>query len=224
MALTLIAAYTRSAWRIRALFAGGDPSAQLLTAFSIARVDGGPSTLTLASKVSPDTGQLELSTSEPMLRDVPYLLTFAGGGTARVLYQLAPGDPQLALEVDDPEAEIFGVDLDWIYGTPGGDGDCPQRRGQACLVHDLKALAMLDKGDLVHLPTRGAGQSRSVNATASPAELDAARGTIAAEFRADDRVADLSITVSPGDDDGEFEYDARVVPVGTGRPLQVSNT
>jgi len=223
MALTLVQAVARASWRIRLYFAGGDPSTQPLTAFSIARSDGGPNTIRLVNRFSPDAGQLELVTSEPLVVGVSYAVTWSST-TVACVWNVAPDDPTIDLVQEDPEAEVFGVDLDWIYGQPGPDGDCQQRRGQECLPHDLNARALLRKNELVHLPNAGADLDATTNGPASVAELTATAGALDAEFRNDDRVRDLTVTVSPSDDAGGFEYDARVIPVGTGRALRVSNT
>jgi hypothetical protein len=223
MALALIAIDARSQWRIRAFFAGGDPSGQPASAFTLARADGGANTIKIVNAFTPDMGQRELVTSEPLSIGTLYAITWSGN-TLTCVFNVAPDDPMFAPDADDPEAEVFGVDLDWIFGQPTADGDCPRRTGQECLVHDLAARVELKKGELVHLPTKGANIKQDTNGPAAPADLLATQATLDAEFRDDDRVADLAITVEESDSQGGFNYDARIVPVAIGGSLKVSNT
>lgn len=223
MALKMETALVRSPWRIRAYFSGGDPSSQVIGSFSIARQDAQPSTLTLASLFTPDVGQLELCTSEPLTIGVVYVLTW-GANSCPVVFDVAPDDPDYTAAPEDPEAEVFGVDLDWLFGSPGPDGDCPQRRGQACLVHDLAAMALLRRGELVHMPTKGADLPTTISGSLAPAALLETQARLESEFRDDDRVSDLSVTTAVSAGDGQVEYEARVIPVALGVPLRVSNT
>lgn len=223
MALALIAIDARSQWRIRAFFAGGNPSGQPASAFSLARADGGANTAKIVNAFTADVGQIELVTSEPMGIGTQYTITWSGI-TLTCVYNLAPDDPQIAPDADDPEAEVFGVDFDWIFGTPTADGDCPRRTGQPCLVHDLGARAELRKGELVHLPTKGAGVRQDINGPAGNADLQAVAGTLDAEFRDDDRVKDMTISVDESDAPGGFNFEARITPVAIGGTLKVSNT
>jgi len=78
MAATISAAYAPSAWRVRVLWTGG---AALLTptSYVFSRVDGGPTSVKVATVFAIDTlGQtVDLALSEPLLDGVRYQM-FAG--------------------------------------------------------------------------------------------------------------------------------------------------
>lgn len=224
MALSLINAGALSPWRVRAYFAGGDPTGEPAGNFSIARQDSGPGAPAVAAVIPVDTaGVVDLALAEPLLPNVVHVLTWSAQ-TAIFTYSENPDGPQLTAPTDDPEAELLGVDVCWLYASPDASGDAPQRRGQECLVNDLAARGELSKGELVHLPNAGASLPASVNGPASDDELATAAGALDADFRSDPRVQDVSVTSVETTDEGAWNFQARVTPRALGVPLKVSNT
>lgn len=222
MALSLDRVDARAPWRIRAFFSGGSPAGQPANAFVLTRIDGGANTAKIINAFSPDVAEIELVVSEALIPGVVYAVTWSAM-VALCMFNVPPEDllPDVA---EDIGAELFGIDLDWLFGVPDADGDCPRRSGSECLVHDLGARSLLKKSELIHLPTKGANLMDTVNGPASPAEQGAIQGTLEAEFRDDDRVADASVDVSESDAPAGFNFNARITPVAIGGTLKVSNT
>lgn len=168
------------------------------TSYVVTRTDG------VATAVTVDVAWLARSTvyvlalTEALVPGVEYTLTPDWTAARAVVWRLPL--PQTDEEGDpyDPEAEAYGLDVDWLSDALDGERDAPVIRGRECLKHDLIAVALTHHGELVHDPGVGAGAGGYVNQAGAgrrPAELAATWRRLALE---DARVAqaDVSYTVA----------------------------
>jgi hypothetical protein len=223
MALAMTQVYARTPFRIRVVFSGGSPAGQPASAFALARQDGGPNEIVVSSLFPFDVASLELSVSSPLLAGIIYLLTWSAQSVAFSYTVPIAQDAQITPADDDPEAEAFGVDLAWLFSAPTADGDCPQRRGRACLEYDLPKRAVLKKGELVHLPASGGGLLDTINGPNDVGTLLELASTVEADWRGDDRLSEVQADIST-DTDGNAILGGRVTPFATGLPMEVRTT
>lgn len=224
--MPMTGAYATQKWRIRARFT--TPASYTTTSnYAVTRKDGGPTSVAVQSVVVlPSTSPAlvgDLVLTEPLISDVTYILTFNGADTAELSWR----EPEVSAShdrlVDDPEAEVFGVDVDWIFGDPTPDGDAPEIRGQQCLVEDCACVAFLFPGELVQYPEDGAGLPDRVNGPISSASGSELNAKVVAQWRRDDRVIDASSELSIGTD-GSVDLYGRVKSVAIAKDLTVRNT
>lgn len=97
---------------------------------------------------------------------------------------------------DDPEAEFFGADIDWLAEALTPTGDLPLVRGLQAFRHDLAAVALLAPGELTHRPTAGVGLLRRVNGSGSPTTDAEMAADVRAAYLADSRVREAAVRVS----------------------------
>lgn len=209
--MALRSAIARSRYRIRCTFDSVAPLT--ITSYAVARQDGGPGStaVTLVFLPAPsDTATAAIILSDPLLEGIIYAVTVAGV-TVLVSYQ-PPQTTERTRPGDDPEVQMFKLDLDWIDGDPDMAGDCPHRRGLPALDHDLLELAFLEPGELVHKPDAGGAVARLVNSTSTTAELDEAAGKIEAQYRRDPRVDTASVEVD-ATDDGNVKLNRFIKPI-----------
>lgn len=209
--MALRSAIAPSRYRIRCTF---DSVAPLTAAsYAVVRKDSGPGapTATLAFLPAPsDVYTAAIVLSDPLFDDVIYTVTVAGF-TVDVAYHPTQASDNVRA-VDDPEAEIFKRDLDWIDGDPDAAGDCPGRRGLPALDHDLLAVAFLEPGELVHKPDAGGAVIRLVNSSSTQSELDEAAARLEAQYRRDSRVDRASVEVE-ATNDGNVKLKRFIKPV-----------
>lgn len=209
MALAVVQVYARSAWRVRVVFSGGNPSSVQPGDFTVTRQDGGPCSITVASLMVIDGTALEVVLSESVISRVVYVMTWSATGIPFSFSPPAALDPSVQPQGDDPDAEANGVDLAWISDNPSSSGDCPQRRGTACVQYDLENRAFLVPGELMQDTSAGGNVQRLVNSSSSDAELLQAGARLDAEFKRDSRVADSSMNVTV-DTQGQSSFNGQV--------------
>jgi hypothetical protein len=176
----------RSPWRVRAVFDTLPGSATDAATYTFVRTDGAPTSVRTARAWAIDGNAVELALTEALLDGLVYTLTATGVTGAGTLSHQRPL-PQVtgATLDDDPEAEVFGVDLDWLAPSLTAAGDLPEVRGLACMKHDLVAIARTQRGELIHRPDAGAGVPSHVN---GPTPLDEIAAAVKREWLRDDRV------------------------------------
>jgi len=184
---TIISTSSRSPWRISAVF-GSMPSL-VASDYSVSRDDGGGTATTVSSVwLLPGVGfAVELALSEPLLRDVVYRLAVSGGASVLVAYREQETTAANAEQQDDPEADTYGVDWDWL-GELGPDGDLVEVKGLQCVKDDLVAIARTSPGELFTRPEEGAGLPDDVNGPGGPDQALQALGRIKRQWARDDRV------------------------------------
>jgi hypothetical protein len=138
---------------------------------------------------------------DPLLAGEDYTLTHdTSATTAHVTWR--PAQPSALArpratadgpEGDDPEAEAFGLDVDWFGPALDPRGDVPVVRGLQALKHDLAALAFMNPGDLAHRPGAGIGVRQRVNGAASAAVLGEVQADVRAAYLSDPRVRDCTV-------------------------------
>jgi hypothetical protein len=216
MPATLAVAYAQSAWRIRAGWQGGAAST-VASDYVVTRADGGPCLITANSVFVVDSAAstVDLALSERMLSGVSYVVT-VGGVSFTVPYRDPKTDPRLTGPVAfDPEAVIFGRDIDWLFGDLTPDGDTEEIVGQRCLVEDAVSVFYLNKNELVQYPEDGVGAPRRTNGDGSSRSVKNLAAAAAAQWRKDDRVVDADAIVTFASD-GSVEIGGKIKNVSGG--------
>jgi hypothetical protein len=217
---TFVQARARSRWRITITFDGSFAGWTTSTTYAIARADGAPTSVTVSRAFATDSTTIELALSEALLEDVVYALSAtAVTGSTSVAVQSAPTEQTPRGAIDDPEAEAFGVDVDWLAPSLDATGDIPTIRGRECLRADLIAIAFTAPGELFHRPDAGAGIPDEVN---GPAELDDLIAATKREWQRDDRINRLEPMRAEISTAGEVSIRAIVIPIAIDEPLPVS--
>ena len=216
---SIAAASSPSPYRIRmTLTAAGSTTA---SDYTLTREDGAPTaiTCTVAWQTGPSTA-VEIALSDPMIDGVTYLVALSGFGSAVVSYRtpLVVG----AFQADDPEIDIFGIDIDWLASDLGADGDAPQARGLDSFRRDKGVEAVLVPGDLVHRPDRGAGIPLRVNGPGSDDELRRMASALKQQYGLDELVepGGVSVTAS-ADGSGFVTLTASIKTIALEQPVAV---
>jgi hypothetical protein len=187
-------ARARSPWRLRLVFDAIPGGATTAASYTLTREDGAGTSAEVARAFAVDATAVELALSEALRDHVTYQVALAGvADPAAVRYSPPLAQILGADRQDDPEAEAFGVDSDWLAERLSGDGDVPEVRGLPCLRHDLIAVARTVPGEVYHRPDCGAGIPTRVNGPAPLSELAAAAKR---EWLKDDRVKRASPKVT----------------------------
>jgi hypothetical protein len=156
-----VQARARSRWRISVTFDGVFGGWTTPANYTLTRADGSPTSAVVSRAFSTDSTTVELALSEALLEGVIYTLVAVGVTASTSVSMLSPPAPVTSSgQVDDPEADAFGVDIDWLAPALDATGDIPEIRGTECLRHDLIAVAMTRPGELFHRPDAGAGIPR----------------------------------------------------------------
>jgi phage baseplate assembly protein W len=219
---TLQQAEARSPWRVRLVFdvAPGAPTTP--GTYALARTDGAGPAPAVARVLPLDTASVELVLAEGLLPALLYTLTVTGAsGTPRVSYRAPDAQALGTVPDEDPEAEAFGLDVDWLAPTLAPGGDLPTVRGRACLVHDLAAVAVTRPGELFHRPEVGAALPQRVNGPNTPADLLDARAGVKRAWLADDRVRGVELTATAATD-GTATLTGKVQSVIPEEPVDVT--
>jgi hypothetical protein len=187
----------RSRWRIAALFDAAFGGMATPGTYVLTRLDGAPTSITITRAWNTDTPAVDLALSGALLDSVIYVLAATGVGTPARVSFIPPLSDSIAVdgEPDDPEGEAFGIDIDWLAPL-GPDGDVPQARGVASLLHDLGAVAVMSPGELFHRPDVGADMPQRVNGPNNAAELGGITARLKREWLRDDRVRACTVTTT----------------------------
>lgn len=217
----LLSAAARSAWRVGVTFDAAWGGMATATNYQFARQDGVGTTVVANVAFNTDTLGVDLALSEGLNVGVVYFVSAAGvSGSAAVAYLVAPPQPAGALPEDDPEAEAFGVDIDWLAPSLDQSGDAPEIRGRACLKNDLPAIAKTMPGELYHRPHDGGGLPSEVN---GPDSVDDIGARVRGQWLKDSRVRDAQLRVTV-DTAGGVQIAAQVTPAALDQPLPVQVT
>jgi len=134
-----------------------------------------------------------------MIPGVAYTLSLPNGPgapTANLAYTLPLNlSPIPAVGAEDPEAETYGVDIDWLADNFVGNGDTPVIRGRACVVNDLQSLALINPGEIFHRPDAGAGMKLRVNSPNQQNEVSKATAALKREWSRDPRVRQNGVSI-----------------------------
>ncbi len=213
-------ARARSAWRLVVQFDGAFGGLATAATYALARADGARCTAAVRLAWAIDAAGAELALTEPLLEGALYTLTAAGvTGAAQVAHRAALAQAVGAARAEDPEAEAFGVDWDWLAPALAAGGDLPEVRGRRCLPRDLAAIAVTEPGELFHRPDEGVGLGSDVNGTRAPDEI---AGALRRQWGRDDRVAEvrqLRVTV---DTSGTAHADAGIRTIALAEPVPVT--
>lgn len=185
----ILAAEALSSRRIRVALSGSNVWATTVAgSYVMARTDGGPVVVGVAKAWLSDVQTVELALNASMLDGVGYSVTVPDSSSAVFVFSRPLAPPTDQASPEDPEAEMLGVDIDWLSSSLDGTGDCPQIRGRDCVVNDMTAVALTHPGEIFHQPTVGAGLYGRVNSPNLPGELDELRADLVRQWKADDRV------------------------------------
>jgi hypothetical protein len=129
-----VQARARSRWRISVTFDGVFGGWTTPANYTLTRADGSPTSVTVSRAFATDSTTVELALSEALLEGVIYTLVAAGVAGRRASRCVSPPAPVTSSGmVDDPEADAFGVDIDWLAPALDATGDIPEIRGpSAC--------------------------------------------------------------------------------------------
>lgn len=188
--------------------------------WSITRVDGAggvPVSATFAFQL--DLTSLELALSSPLLDGVRYTVAESPAGSGIVAWVAPVSQRTQQGVVDDPEAEAFGIDYDWLAPALDASGDMPTIRGRDCLSNDLVAIAKTDPGELFHRPTEGGGMLTQVNGPGN--DPDAVGRALRGAWSKDRRVKSVGPIEVTADGDGSVTASASVQPLALNEPLTV---
>lgn len=215
-------ALARSPWRVALLFDGAFGGMASPATYTFARVDGVGTLITTSRAWNTDTLAVDLALSGPLLEGVVYAVTAAGvSGSIQVSFRSPLPRVTAERPIDDPEAEAFGVDINWLADALDATGDIPTTRGRACLVADLAAIAVTQRGELVHRPDAGAGLDADVNGPGN--DLGETQAAVKGEWLKDPRVRAAS-TPAQISTTGDVTINGQVTPVAlnTSIPVTVS--
>lgn len=204
----------RTPWRVRVVWDGAVASIDDAAAYTLARADGAGAGPTVRAAWLIDSVAVELALDAPLLDGLDFTLSHISGATAPLAWQAPPSaDPTTGESPIDPEAEAFGVDLDWLGALEPG-GDLAEVRGIAALREDLVRLAGTRPGELFHRPTEGGDLPARVNGPATPALLGAMGARVRRAFLTDDRVRAASVALQVATDGRvTLSADVRTVPL-----------
>lgn len=198
--------------------------------YVLKRLDGA----SLASAVTyvflnpPGSNTAEIAVGgEGMLDGVVYVLSLPGqpaSPSAQIAYRQPMYQSQVPqYPAEDPEAEAFGVDIDWFADGLTGAGDTPTIRGRQCLTNDLAIIAMISKGEIFHRPDAGAGLKLDVNGPMTDFQVKAVVGALTKEWYRDARIAQnsVSVTASVNASTGQLTVAGSVTPLAIDDPTIV---
>lgn len=186
-------------WRITVYFVAADAGLDDPVKFHLTR--GGVVAHPIDALWLRGPGVVELALGDALLAGEAYVLTHdTSSTTAHIAWRPAqataaprPRTTAGAPEIDDPEAEAFGLDVDWFGPNLDARGDTPVVRGLAALKHDLAVLAFMSAGELVHRPGAGVGVRQRVNGASNAAVLGEIQADVRAAYLSDPRVRDCTV-------------------------------
>lgn len=184
-----------SPWRVSILYQD-DPSGYggSETTPSFDRTDGGDNNVGVDTTWVPSTFRREIALTSKLIPDVFYdfhqydeVISFA---------YVAPKATSVVRVADDPEAEVFGVDIDWLAPALDPGGDTPEIRGRDCVIRDLIGVAFTQRGEIFHRPESGAGLQQKVNAPNQLVRAGEISALVKRAWTDDDRVAKAAPQIS----------------------------
>lgn len=224
---SILSAEAPSPWRVTVVLdsAGSTTPGN----YTLARADGvaGAPTATLAFIPGGQPNVIALALSAKLIDGMVYSVAVAGIATP---VKLAFRSPVAAAQIggeepDDPEAEVYGVDVAWLTDQLGPGGRLPRRRGLSCVKYDLAAIAVERPGERFHRPTEGGGLRGRINGPGAPAELARTAAQVKRQWARDLRVEQGGISVTPSiDSTGLVSLDANVKTIAIGVPVAIRVT
>jgi hypothetical protein len=197
------------------------------TNYVITRQDGASTAAYVSNAFKTGFNTVELTVAGEVLIDgVVYIISdpFASGSPSGVVsYRQPLNQSQVPVSpAEDPEAEAFGIDIDWFADSLTGSGDTPVVRGRQCLVNDLAVICLIQKGELFHRPDAGAGVKLSVNGPMGDREVKQVIGAVTREWYKDARVRQGGVDVRGNvDTSGRLTLTGTVLPVAIDDPTKV---
>ncbi len=198
------------------------------TDYVITRLDNASTAATVSYAFAVDTKTAELVVANEALIDgVVYVVSLpgqSGAPSAQVAYRLPLLQSQVPVSpAEDPEAEAFGVDIDWFADKLTASGDTPVIRGRQCLVNDLAVISMILPGEIFHRPNAGAGLQLNTNAPMTSNQIKQVTGSITREWYKDSRVrqGSVNVTASVLANTGQLIVSGTVIPVAIDEPTVV---
>jgi len=182
--------------------------------YVLSRPDNGPNVPVVNFAFLTGVTTVELALSGPLQDGIAYQVTMPnapGAPTGLVGYRtplilIQPNTPG-----EDPEAEAFGVDMDWFSDTLTADGDIPQVRGKQCVINDLVAMALVAPGEIFHRPLAGAGMKLRVNGPGTATEISSMTAKLKRVWAEDGRVRQNGISLQTiADGSGQVQSRATV--------------
>lgn len=198
------------------------------TNYVVTRADGASTaaTVSLAFQVVANVAELVVA-NEPLIDGIAYIVSnpvASGAPSAQVTYRQPLFQSQVPVSpAEDPEAEAFGVDIDWLADSMTGSGDTPAVRGRQCMINDLAVIAMITKGELFHRPDAGAGVKLFVNGPMTDQSAKLVSGSVTREWYKDPRVKQggITVVVSRAAATGQLSLVGTVLPVAIDDPTIV---
>lgn len=194
--------------------------------YTITRQDGATTNATVSSAFVTGFNTADLVVSNEALMDgVVYIIAIPSQSTSLpVSYRLPLLQSQVPVApAEDPEAEAFGVDIDWFADALVGNGDTPTIRGRQCFVNDLAVIALIQKGEIFHRPDAGAGAKLNTNAPMSNLSVQKVAGSLTREWYKDPRTKPGGVTtrVDISASTGQLSVYGTVLPLAIDDPAIV---
>ena len=189
--MVIIGAYAPQPYRVRLAADTAPPTTAAL--YVLARVDGGYSQVAASTVWAVGVNTVEIALTAPLEPGVAYTVALPGSPGAPVagISYAQPLSPvPVPLEAgEDPEAEAYGVDANWLSGVLTATGDLQEVRGRQCLLDDTLAVAMIAPRELFHRPDDGGALAASINGPSTPTETSRMAGRLRRQWLKDNRIA-----------------------------------
>lgn len=187
-------------WRLTALFAAVFAGQADASRFTLRRT--GAALHPIASAWTVQGASVELALDRPLLDREVYTLAHLDSAVSLAVSYIAPVTPPRPAALaridhdvpNDPEAEVFGLDVDWFGAQLTATRDFPVERGPRNLRHGLAVLAHTEPAELIHRPAAGLGLPQRVNAHVSDPVLQELAAEVVTAWQSDDRVREASVT------------------------------
>lgn len=203
--MIFVSARSSQPWRITAAVDGVPPITP--ESYVLQRADGGYSQVAVKSAWLIGVNTVELALSEPLAPKVIYLLALPGesGSPTTLLsfYGTLAQSPKPMPMGEDPAAEAYGLDIDWLSGGFTPSTDLKTVKGPACLRADTLTIAVISPGEIFHRPDDGGDLMSFVNDVGNPKEINRMHGGLKRQWLKDPRIATVDSMATSVDSEGK---------------------
>lgn len=175
--------------------------------YAIVRQDGGYSAAAFRLAWMIGTNTVELALTEALEPSVVYVVSIPGasGAPTYVLgyYGVLSNAPAQQAAGEDPDAEAYGVDADWLNDSLDPTGDLIKVSGPPCLTNDIQAVAVINPGEIFHRPDDGAALPTFVNDAGNQIEISRMHSSLKQQWLKDSRIKSVDSIVTTVDSEGK---------------------
>ena len=178
--------------------------------YAIERADGGYSLVAAMAAWSIGINSVELSLSPALEVGIAYIATLGSDSIGFVASSAESASPPPAFKGEDPAAEAYGVDKNWLSGEVTADGDIVEVRGRSCLINDTLVVALVSPKEIYHRPEDGAGLHEFVNGPGNRITASLIQGRLKRQWLKDTRIAKVDKVEVLVDSKGVAKIPARL--------------